>query len=31
VDTDRGEQCDLGGNNGKAGQPCDAQCRYIVS
>jgi fibro-slime domain-containing protein len=28
VDTDQGEQCDLGGNNGKPGQPCDDQCHY---
>jgi cysteine-rich repeat protein len=28
VDTDQGEQCDLGGNNGVLGQPCDGQCHY---
>ena len=30
VDTDRGEQCDLGSNNGVAGQPCDDKCHYII-
>jgi hypothetical protein len=28
VDTDQGESCDLGANNGKTGQPCDSQCQY---
>jgi fibro-slime domain-containing protein len=31
VDTDRGEQCDLGSNNGVPGQPCDDKCHYIIS
>jgi fibro-slime domain-containing protein len=31
VDTDRGEQCDLGPNNGVQGQPCDSNCKYIIS
>jgi fibro-slime domain-containing protein len=30
VDTASGEQCDLGANNGQAGQPCDASCHFIV-
>ena len=30
VDTDRGEQCDLGSNNGQPGQPCDGNCNYII-
>jgi hypothetical protein len=31
VDTNLGEQCDLGSNNGVAGQPCDGSCHYIIS
>jgi ribosomal protein S27AE len=31
VDTNLGEQCDLGTNNGKPGQLCDEQCHYIIS
>jgi cysteine-rich repeat protein len=31
VDTNLHEQCDLGSNNGQAGQPCDGSCQYIVS
>ncbi len=31
VDTNQGEQCDLGSNNGQPGQPCDGSCQYIVS
>jgi fibro-slime domain-containing protein len=28
LQTDKGEQCDHGANNGKAGDTCDAQCRF---
>jgi len=30
VDTNLGEQCDLGANNGQPGQPCDSQCNYVI-
>jgi hypothetical protein len=30
VDTNLGEECDLGSNNGQPGQPCDGSCKYIV-
>ena len=30
VDTNLNEQCDLGDNNGKPGQPCDSQCNYVI-
>ena len=29
VDTDRGEDCDLGSDNGKPSKPCDKGCHYI--
>jgi len=29
VDTNLGEQCDLGANNGQKGQPCDTQCQIV--
>jgi hypothetical protein len=31
VDTNQGEQCDLGSNNGQPNQPCDSTCQYIIS
>ncbi len=31
VDTNLKEECDLGSNNGVAGQPCDSSCHYIIS
>jgi hypothetical protein len=30
VDTDMGEQCDLGADNGKSDKPCDSVCQYIL-
>jgi hypothetical protein len=30
VDTDFGEQCDLGANNGMIPLPCDAICRLFI-
>jgi hypothetical protein len=30
VDTNLGEQCDLGANNGQPGQPCNSSCEYIL-
>jgi hypothetical protein len=31
VDTNLGEQCDLGtALNGQAGQPCDANCQIVI-
>ena len=30
VDTNMGEQCDLGSNNGEPDQPCDGECHYII-
>jgi len=30
VDATLGEECDLGSNNGQAGQPCDKDCNFII-
>ena len=30
VDASHGEECDLGSNNGKDGQPCDNNCKFII-
>jgi len=30
VDSDYGEQCDLGANNGQQGQPCSSTCTVIL-
>ena len=30
VDATLGEECDLGSNNGQAGQPCDKECKFVI-
>jgi hypothetical protein len=30
VSSDPPEECDLGSNNDKEGQPCDKNCKFII-
>jgi cysteine-rich repeat protein len=30
VDSSLGEECDLGSNNGRSGQPCDGNCKFVI-